>query len=482
MNVKLHHLTSLESRIVNLYSDGKYAEAIEVAEELLHTAKEKQNTKAMMNAYLNLANCYYYLGEIETAFENILEYKMLCDEYGDDRDKFYLYHLSALIYEYEENYEDAKEATQHCIQLALELEMYYAASTSYNTYSYYLLQEEKYEEALEFALKALRLAVEHCPSEVLLQCHIYFHITSCHIAMNNLSKAEKIINDLEMNQYINNSLHNKAHFLLIKAELYRQKGDFEKALKLLNESYIIYSEHHDGAKIKKVLKAVSEIYELLGDYKKSYQSMKEYLKITEKRSSLRLSAKMRELDIKKSIKAIEKRANVDGLTGVYNRYFLETTCNNWLKEAKEVKKHICCIVVDIDSFKNINDTFGHLLGDEVIKEVGQACLNVANEDKENIIVGRYGGDEFVVIFKDYPSHSIIEKAKQLYNEITSVKVKYLNNEIKVTPSIGVVCTDSLPSAKKFTQLFRVADQALYMAKRQGKNQIVYLSKENCRLY
>lgn len=118
----------------------------------------------------------------------------------------------------------------------------------------------------------------------------------------------------------------------------------------------------------------------------------------------------------------------------------------------------------------------------MIKGVAQACLKVANEDKENIIVGRYGGDEFVVIFKDYPSHSIMEKAKQLYNEITSVKVKYLNNEIKVTPSIGVVCTDSLPSAKKFTQLFRVADQALYMAKRQGKNQIVYLSKENCRLY
>lgn len=115
----------------------------------------------------------------------------------------------------------------------------------------------------------------------------------------------------------------------------------------------------------------------------------------------------------------------------------------------------------------------------MIKGVAQACLKVANEDKENIIVGRYGGDEFIVLLKGYPSHSIMERAKQLYNEITSFQINYLTNEIKVTVSIGVVCTNSIPYAKKFTQIFKVADQALYMAKRQGKNQIVYLSNENC---
>lgn len=479
MNVKLHHLTRLESRIVNLYSDGKYTEAIEVAEELLKTAKEKENIKAMMHAYLNIANCYYYLGNIEFAFEHILEYKLLCDEYGDDRDKYFLYHLSALIYEYEENYEEAKEAMEYCIQLALELEMYYAASSSYNTYSYYLMQEEKFEEALEFALKALNIAEEHCPSEILLQCHIYFNIASCQISMNELSKAEKLIKSLELNQYINNSPHDKAHFLLIKALWSRSQGNYEDALIFLNESHDIYSQYNNHVKLKTILKAISEINEEIGDYKKSYQAMKNYLQIAEKRLSTRLSAKIRELDIQQSIKAIEERANVDSLTGVYNRYFLETTCNKWLIESKEMKKHICCIVVDIDSFKKINDTFGHLLGDKVIKEVGQACLNVVKEDKKNAIVGRYGGDEFVIIFNNYPPQCIMDKAKQLYNAITSVKVKYLNNEIKVTPSIGVVCTDSLPSAKKFTQLFKVADQALYMAKRQGKNQIVYLSKDNC---
>lgn len=480
MNVKSHHFRVLESRIVNLYSDGKYQEAIEVAKELLKTAEEKEHMKAKMNAYLNLTRCYYYLEQIETAFQHFLEYKMLCDEFGDDQDKYYLYYLSALIYEYEENYEEAKEAMQQCIQLALELEMYYEATQSYNTYSHYFIQENKYEEALEFSMKALAIVEKYCPSEILLHCQIYFHIATSYIYQNELTKAEQIIHALELNPYINNSPYDRAHFLLIKGSLYRFKGEYTVALNLLNESYKFYSMYHHHVKLKTILKTISEIYELLGDYQNAIQAMKEYLHISERKLSYRLSAKIKELDIKKSIKIIEERANIDVLTGVYNRYYLETTCNNWLKEMKNTKSHICCIVIDIDYFKKINDTFGHLMGDEVIKGVSRACLNIANTDKENIIAGRYGGDEFVLILKNYPSDSIMEKAKQLYNEITSAKVTYLNNEIMVTPSIGVVCTDSIPSAKKFTQLFKVADQALYMAKRQGKNQIVYLSKENCK--
>lgn len=479
MNAQLYHLTRLESLTGNLFIDGKYTEAIELGKELLETAKKTEDIKATMNAHLNLACCYYYLGEIEIAFQHILDYKVLCDEFGDDRDKYYLYYLSALIYAYEENFEEAKEAMKQCIRIAQELEMFYSISSSFNSYSNYLLHEGNYEKALHYALKALAIAKEHCPSEILLQCHIYLSIASSYIGLNELSKAEKIINQLELNQYINNLPHEKAHFLHVKATFHRSKGEHDIALQLLHKSFNIYSEYKNQMKLKSILKVIAEIYESLGNYKKSYEAMKEYLTIVEKLFSTRLSSKIRELDVNQSIKAIEKRANVDSLTGVYNRYYIETTCDKWLKEMKKTDEHICCVVIDIDSFKNINDTFGHLIGDEVIKGVAQACLKVANEDKENIIVGRYGGDEFIVLLKGYPSHSIMERAKQLYNEITSFQINYLTNEIKVTVSIGVVCTNSIPYAKKFTQIFKVADQALYMAKRQGKNQIVYLSNENC---
>jgi diguanylate cyclase (GGDEF)-like protein len=479
MNALLYHLTRLESLTDNLFSDGKYSEAIKAAQELLDSAKESVDVKGMMNAHLHLAGCYYFLGEIETAFQHILEYKILCNEFGDDRDKYHLYRLSALIYEYEEDYDEAKKAMQKCIEIAEELEMYYAVSSSYNSYCNYLIHEEKYEEALNYADQALKITEQYCPGEILLQCHIYLSIASIHIGLKELEKAEQVIKHVEPNQYINNLPHEKANFLFVKATFYRAKGDYDKALRLLNESYNIYSEYKNQIKLKSILKTIADVYESLGNFKKSYEAMKEYIKITEKLFSIRLASKMRDFDVQQSIKAIEKRANVDGLTGVYNRYFLETTCNKWLKEAKSTGQHICCVIIDVDSFKDINDTFGHLMGDEVIKGVAQACLKVANEDQENAIVGRYGGDEFIVLFKEGHPQYIMEKAKKLYNEITSFYVDYLSQEIKVTVSMGVVCTTSLPYAKKFAQLFKVADQALYMAKRQGKNQIVYLSNENC---
>ncbi|MED3661245.1 tetratricopeptide repeat-containing diguanylate cyclase [Ureibacillus terrenus] len=479
MKTQWHHLTRLENLTNTLFSAGKYTKAIDTAKELLEMAKETEDQKAMMNAHIHLSSCYYFLGDIETAFQHILEYKLLCNEFGDDRDKYHLYRLSALIYEYEENYEEAKEAMRQCIQIAEELEMYSEAGTSYNTYSNYLLQEGKYGEALDYASKALHICAEHCPSEILLQCHIYLTIASCHIGMNELTKAEEIIDHLALNQYINHFPHEKAHFLHVKASFHRSKGEHDQALQFLNDSFKIYSDFKNQIKLKSILKEIAEIHESRGDYKKAYEALKEYIQMAEKLFSIRLSYKMREFDVHQSIKAIEKRANVDSLTGVYNRYFLETTCNKWLKEAKKEGQHICFVIIDIDSFKHINDTYGHLLGDEVIKQVAQACLKVAYEDKENILVGRYGGDEFIVLFRNCPPHSIMDKAKQLYNEITSIQINHASHDIHLTVSIGAVCTNSLPYAKKFTQLLKVADHALYMAKRQGKNQIVYLSNENC---
>jgi len=479
MNALLYHLTRLESITDNLFSDGKYAEAIKAAKELLNSASESDDVKGMMNAHLHLASCYYFLGETETAFQHILDYKKLCNEYGDDRDKYHLYRLSALIYEYEEDFDEAKKAIQSCIKIAEELEMYYAVSSSYNSYCSYLIRERKYEEALNYANKALTICETHCPREILLQCHIYLNIAAIHIGRKELEKAEQMLKKIEPNIYINNLPHEKANFLYVKAAFHYVKGEYDEALQLLNESYQIYAEYQNQIKLKSILKTIATVYESLGDYKKSYEAMKEYIKITEKLYSIRLAAKMKDFDVQQSIKAIEKRANVDSLTGVYNRYFLETTCNKWLKEIKTSEQHICCAIIDVDSFKVINDTYGHLLGDEVIKGVAQACLKVANEDQENTIVGRYGGDEFIVLFKESQPQTIMDKAKKLYNEITSFHVNYLSQEIKVTVSIGVVCTSSIPYAKKFTQLFKVADQALYMAKRQGKNQIVYLSNDNC---
>lgn len=477
MNVKINRFTKLEAKLDTAFSEGHYNEAISLANELLDQSEHAEDQKAMMKAYLNLAGSYYYLGQIDLAFENVLQYKLLCDEHGDDQDKFYLFNLSSLIYEFDENYVKAKDAMNECINIALELEMYQAASACLNKYSYYYILEKNYSEAAKNANASMILAKKHCPGDILLHCQIYFNLAKAYIGLDRLEEAKEILEPLRFNAYLKNSLHEKGHYYFTLSLLYTARGEYEKSLYTLKEAYCIFSDLNNKMMLKSITKNLSEIYEIVHDYENAYEILKQYTIICEQLFTVRLNSKIKEIDIKHSIAEIEKRANLDCLTGVYNRYYIEMNCNSWLKERKITRSSICCIVLDVDHFKNINDTYGHLIGDEVIKTVGNTCKQVMEE--ENTIVGRYGGDEFIVLLKDYPSNQIMAKAQQLFQALSDLKVQYGFNTIQITVSMGIVCSDGIPTVKKFTQLFKIADQALYMAKNQGKNQIVFLSKENC---
>lgn len=477
MQVKTHRLSSLESRIKTLYSEGKYDLAIDKAKQFLNSAKAYEDFEAMMNAYVYLVGCFYNLGEIENAFSNFILYRKLCDEHGDARNRFHLYNLSALMYEYDSNYEKAKEMIQKCIDISLELKMFHEASVNYNTYATYLNFEGDYLKAEELSQMALTLAVKHSPGDVLLQCQININIAFAYIGLGKLQEAKNILTPLDNNPYINDHPHEKGYYLYTFAKYYVNTNNMNKALQLLQQAYAIYSKFSDAVMLKKVLKEKIQIHEKIEDFHTCYRLMKEYIDITEHLSKFRLSSKMTELDIQNSIAAIEKRANHDALTGVYNRFFLETTCNQWIKEVKNTDEHISCIIFDVDNFKNINDTFGHLIGDEVIKVVAQTAKNVFKEDYA--IVGRYGGDEFLVFLRGYTIIEIMEKAQKLFCAITNLCIPYLKNNIRITVSMGVVNTEGIPYIKKFEQVFKLADQALYMAKKEGKNQIVSLSKHNC---
>lgn len=475
-----HKLSNVEARIKNLYSEGKYKEAITIGTHLLTNAKECEDFETVLKAYIYLAGGHYNLGQIENAFNYLVEYKKLCDEYGNTLDRFHLYSLSAIMYEYDSNYEKAKEMIQECIDIALELEMYHEVSVNYNTYSTYLNFEENYNTAKEIANSALNLAKKHSPGDVLLQCHINLNIALANIGLGNLQEVYEKLVTLQHNPYINDHPYEKGYHLYTFAMYYLKSHNYEEALKFLQQAYSIYSNLNNQTMLKRVLKETILIYEKFDDIPSCYQLMKEYIKITEQLSKFHLSCKMSALDIKNSISAIEKRANTDGLTGIYNRYYLETTCNQWIKESKKTGDHIWCIIFDIDNFKTINDTFGHLIGDEVIKTVAQTTKELFKFD--NSIVGRYGGDEFIVFLKGYSVDEVKKKTQQLFCKLTDIRIPYLKNEISITVSMGVICTDNLPYVKKFAQILKIADQALYLAKKEGKNQIIALSKQNCMTY
>ena len=154
-------------------------------------------------------------------------------------------------------------------------------------------------------------------------------------------------------------------------------------------------------------------------------------------------------------KTLEICATVDGLTQVYNRRYTE-------KLIAQQAKGYCLALIDVDNFKQLNDTYGHLIGDEVLKQIAKVLTEVFPQPN---LVGRWGGEEFIVVIPNgmIPSgETLAEHARKQVSE-TNFKIC-----LPVSISIGLVHNHD----DSYDDALRVADHALYRAKAQGKNCVV----------
>jgi diguanylate cyclase (GGDEF)-like protein len=203
------------------------------------------------------------------------------------------------------------------------------------------------------------------------------------------------------------------------------------------------------------------------DINLGYKVQKEYISLLSDISKRELELVALKLQIKHNIDHMKKEANTDYLTGIYNRNYLETTANEFLQQVYKRKESVVCIVFDIDRFKSINDEYGHIFGDEVIKQVSKACSSML---RESDLFARFGGDEFVIILKGTVLKNGEKKAKQILEAVRKLNIHKDGKHIPISVSIGV--TDNLTcTAKYFKDLFNVADLRLYKAKRNGRNQV-----------
>ncbi|HAU1182975.1 diguanylate cyclase [Legionella pneumophila serogroup 1] len=162
----------------------------------------------------------------------------------------------------------------------------------------------------------------------------------------------------------------------------------------------------------------------------------------------------------------------DPLTGLYNRRYLEDFLFKQLHQAERTKASFAILMLDLDHFKKINDTFGHDAGDLVLKELGQ----ILNSDiRLGDIASRYGGEEFVLLLYDIDAQAAKMKAENLRSAISNLQVKYGAQPVgQITASIGIsVYPDD---AKSLAELIEAADKALYQAKNKGRNKVILFSE------
>ena len=176
--------------------------------------------------------------------------------------------------------------------------------------------------------------------------------------------------------------------------------------------------------------------------------------------------------------AIEQLANAnqkletlnahDTLSGVYSRSYFNNSFEHHWNLAIRQKSELSLLMIDIDHFKNINDTHGHLAGDSVIIKVAELISSVAKRSTD--IVARYGGEEFIVLLPETNLTVALNIAENIRNDVCAALVPYEDQMIRVTVSIGIAHEVASDSTDRF-KVIANADNALYTAKNQGRNRV-----------
>jgi two-component system, cell cycle response regulator len=186
---------------------------------------------------------------------------------------------------------------------------------------------------------------------------------------------------------------------------------------------------------------------------------------------VRLRAGRRVLDLQEQLmharEALREQATRDGLTGLWNRTTVLDLLGQELARAARERKPLGVLMADLDHFKLVNDTHGHLAGDAVLRETARRMRAVA---RPYDATGRYGGEEFIVIVPNCDYMATLAHAERLRAAIAAQPFDAAECQLRMTCSVGMAWSAS-PSPRMANELLRDADAALYAAKKQGRNRV-----------
>jgi diguanylate cyclase (GGDEF)-like protein/PAS domain S-box-containing protein len=182
----------------------------------------------------------------------------------------------------------------------------------------------------------------------------------------------------------------------------------------------------------------------------------------------RLQAQLHEITVLQE--QLREHATRDPLTGLFNRRYMEDSLTREVAEATRARRPLSVLIVDVDLFKQVNDTYGHLAGDRLLQALAEL---LTADTRGGDIVSRYGGEEFVVILPGATAATAAKRAEGWRAEFASLKVRYQGTAMQGTLSIGIAAFSEHGHTPE--ELLHAADRALYQAKATGRDRVVVSS-------
>lgn len=214
--------------------------------------------------------------------------------------------------------------------------------------------------------------------------------------------------------------------------------------------------------LKPFSQIMQEAVEELGRLNFSYEQIVLELK------QAKLNAEQLAINLKQANDKLRELAFRDELTGLYNHRYFQEIVDAELNRSVRYKHPLTLLLLDIDYFKEVNDTYGHLVGDQVLKEVSQIMVKLV---RQNDIVARYGGEEFAIVMPETGKVGGKVIAQRVRRGIEQHQIDSKKQTLSVTVSIGLYSTDMADGDIIKETLIAQSDRALYKAKRNGRNRV-----------
>ncbi|WP_011581079.1 MULTISPECIES: GGDEF domain-containing protein [Chelativorans] len=163
--------------------------------------------------------------------------------------------------------------------------------------------------------------------------------------------------------------------------------------------------------------------------------------------------------------SLEYAAFTDSLTGTYNRRYFDDALAEYLLEFGRIHKPVGLIILDLDHFKQVNDAYGHDIGDEVLRRVARCLQELTRHDD---VVARLGGEEFAILAPNMDEQGLAKLGERARQAISALAVNAGNIRLRISTSVGLAVWDGNESVEEF---YRRADRMLYQAKRMGRNRV-----------
>ena len=177
---------------------------------------------------------------------------------------------------------------------------------------------------------------------------------------------------------------------------------------------------------------------------------------------------LKTVELENMRKQLTIEATTDVLSGLYNRRYFYDISQKYYETAKRYNQELSVLMIDIDKFKNINDIYGHDVGDNIIKASGKILTKIS---RNSDVVARYGGEEFIVLLAETGIDQTVELAERIRVEIEKNHMKLDNGGIvHITVSIGVSTLNNI-NDKDIEETIKRCDKALYESKKNGRNMV-----------